>query len=203
MTRVNAVNILKNYIGQDLYEIGQSYGITMYTVEGKQNKGWKGLVLESILDIKQNSLRAPNGFDFELKSVAYQCTLKGLQPKETMAITMVNPADVIVQSFFDSHCYKKLKSLLLCAVEWNGPNSKKATLLAVSSFDFLKDDEILYDVEEDYNLLKSILIENGLSGLSGKYGKWIQARTKGPGHGSTSRAFYARKNLVRKVFGNI
>jgi hypothetical protein len=28
----------------------------------------------------------------------------------------------------------------------------------------------------------------------------LQARTKGTGHGSTSRAFYARTRLVKKIF---
>ena len=32
--------------------------------------------------------------------------------------------------------------------------------------------------------------------LSGKLGRYVQPRTKGAGHGSTSRAFYARKELV-------
>jgi len=31
-------------------------------------------------------------------------------------------------------------------------------------------------------------------------GKWILARAKGAGHGSTSRAFYARTVLVKKIF---
>jgi DNA mismatch repair protein MutH len=35
--------------------------------------------------------------------------------------------------------------------------------------------------------------------LTGKDGKWIQARTKGAGHGSTSRAFYARKCLIKEI----
>lgn len=36
--------------------------------------------------------------------------------------------------------------------------------------------------------------------LTGRDGKWIQARTKGQGHGSISRAFYARTTLVKKIF---
>ena len=46
----------------------------------------------------------------------------------------------------------------------------------------------------------SKLIKDGFEALTGKDGKWIQARTKGPGHGSVSRAFYARTSLVKKIF---
>ena len=45
-----------------------------------------------------------------------------------------------------------------------------------------------------------ILIKYGFGALTGKDGKWIQARTKGPGHGSISRAFNARTILVKKIF---
>jgi len=44
------------------------------------------------------------------------------------------------------------------------------------------------------------LITQGFEALTGADGKWIQARTKGPGHGSVSRAFYARNCLVKKIF---
>ena len=40
----------------------------------------------------------------------------------------------------------------------------------------------------------------GFEFLTGKMGKYIQPRTKGAGHGNTSRAFYARKNLVSIIF---
>lgn len=52
----------------------------------------------------------------------------------------------------------------------------------------------------DYDFIRAKLIKCGFESLTGKDGKWIQARTKGPGHGSISRAFYARKNLVKKIF---
>lgn len=40
---------------------------------------------------------------------------------------------------------------------------------------------------------------DGFESLTGKDGKWIQARTKGAGHGSRSRAFYARKRFIEKI----
>jgi hypothetical protein len=50
-------------------------------------------------------------------------------------------------------------------------------------------------VKADYDLVRNVLLNNpqqGLKALSGRMGIYIQPRTKGQGHGSYSRAFYAR-----------
>ena len=44
VTRTVAINNLKKYIGKDLRALALQHGITTYET-GKQNKGWKGLVL--------------------------------------------------------------------------------------------------------------------------------------------------------------
>ena len=49
-------------------------------------------------------------------------------------------------------------------------------------------------------MIRGKLIAQGFGSLTGRDGKWIQARTKGAGHGSTTRAFYARTVLVKKIF---
>jgi len=106
----------------------------------------------------------------------------------------------VTHSFFESHCWAKLKSMVFCAVMWHGKNSESAELLKVASLDFAKDDELIQEIKADYEFIKEKLLNHGFESLTGKDGKWIQARTKGPGHGSVSRAFYARTSLVRKIF---
>ena len=51
ITRTICHKNLKKYIGQDL-KLALEHGITTYET-GKQNKGWKGLVLEQRRDLKQ------------------------------------------------------------------------------------------------------------------------------------------------------
>ncbi len=199
VTRVIAIQNLKKYIGKDLRELAKQLGITTYET-GKQNKGWKGLVLERLAGLTNNNDKAPNGLSFELKSVSFY-KLKGqFVPKETMAITMINPSELTQHSFFESHCWSKLKSLVVCAVEWTEKNAEKAILLDVTSLDFLEDAELIKEVEADYEYIRKKLIDHGFESLTGKDGNWIQARTKGRGHGSTSRAFYARKEFVKRIF---
>jgi hypothetical protein len=59
-----------------------------------------------------------------------------------------------------------------------------------------------------YDFIREKLIKKGFSALTGKDGKWIQARTKGTGginprtgkRRPITRAFYARTSLVKKIF---
>jgi len=199
ITRAVAIKNLKKHIGRDLRELAKEHGITTYET-GKQNKGWKGLVLERLAGLQTNISKAPNGLSWELKSVSFHQVKGVLVPKETMAITMINPEELKKHSFFESHCWAKLKSIVFCAVMWHGKNSESGELLKVASLDFAEDDKLIKEIKADYDFIRAKLIKSGFKSLTGKDGKWIQARTKGAGHGSTSRAFYARTGLVKKIF---
>lgn len=199
ITRAVAIKNLKKHIGQDLRKLALEHGITTYET-GKQNKGWKGLVLERLAGLKTNISKAPNGLTYELKSVSFHEVGGKLVPKETMAITMINPTELKAHEFFESHCWAKLKTIVFCAVMWHGQNSEKAELLKVTSLDFAEDDELIKEIKADYDFIRNKLKTKGFAALTGADGKWIQARTKGPGHGSVSRAFYARTALVKKIF---
>ena len=188
----------RKYIGVELLELANKYGITSY-MNGKQNKGWKGQTLEILAGLTMNNLQAPNGLGFELKSTAFYKVRDDWRPKETFAITMINQEKLIKNSFFESHCWDKLKSLVYCAVSWNGHHNERSELLKVQSFDFLESDTIIKEIQEDYEFIRNKLINSGFESLTGRDGKWIQARTKGAGHGSTSRAFYARKCLIKEI----
>jgi hypothetical protein len=53
-------------------------------------------------------------------------------------------------------------------------------------------------LEEDYNAICSAYKTTGtLSGTS-HLGKYLQTRTKGAGHGTTSRAFYLRTSFLKE-----
>lgn len=207
VTRATAIKNLKKYIGKDLAELAPKFGIQPFK-NGKQNKGWKGLVLERLAGLQTNVSKAPNGLTYELKSVSFH-EIKGiLVPKETMAITMINPEELKAHSFFESHVWAKLKTIVFCAVQWDGLNAKGSKLLRVASLDFAEDDELIQEIRADYDFIRAKLIKDGFAVLTGKDGKWIQARTKGIGginprtgkRRPITRAFYARTILVKKIF---
>ena len=207
VTRATAIKNLKKYVGKDLADLALQFSINSFK-NGKQNKGWKGLVLERLAGLQTNVSKAPNGLTYELKSVAFHYVDNELVPKETMAITMINPEELKAHSFFESHVWAKLKTVIFCAVKWNGMNSKRAELLSVASLDFAEDDELIKEIKADYDFIRDKLIKKGFDALTGKDGKWIQARTKGIGvinprtekRRPITRAFYARTGLVKKIF---
>jgi DNA mismatch repair protein MutH len=207
VTRATAIKNLKKYIGKDLAKLAPQFGIHPFK-GGKQNKGWKGLVLERLAGLEPNVSKAPNGLTYELKSVSFHYKGKELVPKETMAITMINPEELKSHSFFESHVWAKLKSMVFCAVMWHGKNSRSAELLNVASLDFAQDDELIKEIKADYDFIRAKLVKHGFHALTGKDGKWIQARTKGTGginprtgkRRPITRAFYARTRLVKRIF---
>lgn len=207
VTRATAIKNLKKYIGKDLRELTKKYKVTTYET-GKQNKGWKGLILEKLAGLDTNTSKAPNGLSYELKSVSFRYIKGELTPKETMAITMINPQELKNDSFFESHCWEKLKSMIFCAVMWHGKNAEKAELIKVASLDFLQEDCLIKEIQSDYDFIRTKLIKHGFESLTGKDGKWIQARTKGTGginprtgeKRPITRAFYAKTKLVKKIF---
>lgn len=199
ITRAVAIRNLKKAVGKNLRTLAKKYKVTTYET-GKQNKGWKGLVLERIAGLFPNISKAPNGLSWELKSVSFHEVKGQLVPKETMAITMINPEELKKHTFFESHCWAKLKAIIFCAVAWHGKNADNAELVKVTSLDFAATDDLIQEIKTDYDFIRNKLITKGFKSLTGADGKWIQARTKGTGHGSTSRAFYARTSLVKKIF---
>ncbi len=196
LTRDEAVKKIKELIGQDLRPLADKFGVTVFK-NGKLNKGWAGHVLERYLGWTLSSLQAPNGYNWELKVIPFKRNKKGeFVPKETMAITMINADNVANNSFENSHLLSKLKSMIICGRIFENKQEKTSKLLSVSTFD-ATDREIYNQVKSDYDLVRKVISEKGFLELSGRMGAHIQPRTKGPGHGSTSRAFYARIPFIK------
>jgi hypothetical protein len=73
---------------------------------------------------------------------------------------------------------------------------------------FFESDDLIQEIKADYDFIRNKLINRGFKNLTGKDGKWIQARTKGTGginprtgkRRPITRAFYVRTCLVKKIF---
>jgi len=193
--RNEAVRKLKKLIGKNLRGLADEYNVTVFK-NGKLNKGWAGHVLEKYLGLGLSSLQAPNGQSWELKIVPITKRGNSYAPKETMAITMINAKNVVETDFEQSHLLKKLQSLIICGREFESKKEEHSRLISVGTFDLL-DAKIKKQVKKDYELVQNTIRENGFNYLTGKMGVLVQPRTKGSGHGSTSRAFYARTGFVK------
>ena len=193
MERTEAVRLLSQLLNQDLVTVAQAHSVAII-VEGRKNKGWAGHTLERYLQLPLNSSRAPNFGSWELKSTSLVYGRTGeLRVKETMAITMLDPVEIMQKEFEDSHLYNKLRKTLLVARIHESQLDTRSILHSIAEFD-LDDPALLRALKADYDTIREVVRSGGT--LSGRLGRFIQPRTKGAGHGSTSRAFYARKELV-------
>ena len=204
MEREIALVQLKELIGRDLFSCAAEYGVTTWRESSqgkqKQNKGWFGHVIEHYLGLPQNSAQSPNFGSWELKTTSLKRKGHEICPKETLAITMIDPYEVCQKTFEQSHLYAKLQKLILVSRIVTDRFEDSGVVFSVNSFD-LTDTQVLSEIKADYDLVRQTLIDNdgNITALTGKMGKWVQPRTKGKGHGTTSRAFYARKCLVKKI----
>ena len=121
-----------------------------------------------------------------------------LQVKETIAITMLDPREVLEKPFLESHLFTKLRKLLVVSRIFESVDEEKSVVFSLGEFD-LGNSAIFERVQEDYNVIRETIRLHGFRALSGRLGQVIQPRTKGAGHGSTSRAFYARTKFVHEI----
>ena len=197
MQRQEALSKLSELIGQDLRLLANQYEVTVFKGE-KPNKGWAGHVLERHLNLPINSAQAPNFGSWELKVIPLKYIKSGeLRIKETMAITMIDAYNVEHTDFQDSHLFTKLRKLIVAARIWESQQEERSVLHIVTTFD-LDNPEIYSQIKTHYDLVRETIRTKGFSALTGKMGVYIQPRTKGPGHGSTTRAFYARTTFLKR-----
>jgi DNA mismatch repair protein MutH len=198
LARAEALRRIKLLSGKDLRPLADQFHITVWK-NGKKNKGWAGQVIEQYLGLPQNSLQAPDFGSWELKVVPLRRASDGtVRVKESMAITMIEPAEVVANRFEESHLYDKLRSMIVVARVFENVEDTSSILHSAAEFD-LDNPSIRKQVEIDYQAIQSIIRLKGIDALTGDTGTYVQARTKGPGHGSTSRAFYARPRFVAHI----
>ncbi len=198
VTREEAITKLQPFLGTDLRPLADERGVTVWK-NGRKNKGWAGQLIERLLDHPQDNLQGPDFGEWELKVVPLVRTPQDtLSVKETMAITMIDPKEVKETPFEHSHLLDKLRALLVCGREWVDEKYTRSVLLKVGSFD-LRDGETFKQVQADYELVQKTLRDAGAEGLTGWMGSLVQPRTKGPGHGVRSHAFYARTLFVARM----
>ena len=199
MERQEAIQRLSDLIGQDLRELADEYEVTVFKKGGGKNKGWAGHLIERYLGLSINSSQEPNAGSWELKLISLRHLKSGkLTVKETMQVTRFNPDNVRQTDFENSHLLAKLRHVVIGARIWKSTQEEKSIFYGVTTFDLLDDLEVYNQIKDDYNLVRETIRTQGFSALKSEMGKYIQPRTKGRGHGSTSRAFYARVSFLKK-----
>ena len=166
-----------------------------YTLPIHANKGLPGHFLEELLGIPHtpNALDCSDG---ELKVFPVKKLKRSgmLSPKESIAITMLNPEELKTCDFNSSKCCKKMSKMLIIPYYREGDTIKflSPKVIDRSSNEFT---ELYATLESDYNTIRKTFVETQV--LKSEIGTLLQNRTKGAA-GSTSRAFYLRPEFAKQ-----
>src|SRR5205814_10361703 len=90
------------------------------------------------------------------------------------------------------------RSMVVVSRIYENPEEWHSMLHAAAEFD-LDNARIRAQVKTDYETVRAQIRSRGIDSVTGDLGKLVQARTKGRGHGSTTRAFYARPVFVAHI----
>lgn len=170
--------------------VGQKYKCPI-----TKNKGRPGLFLEELLGIPHTS-KCLDCDDGEVKTFPVKILKNGkVVPKETMAITMLSKDELKSNDFESSKLYTKMRRVLMVPYLRNGDNIEFMTPTIIDK-DCDECTEIYETIRTDYELIRNTFITNGK--FNSRDGTLLQNRTKGAGHGSTSRAFYLLKSFMER-----
>jgi DNA mismatch repair protein MutH len=200
MERRDAIPLLEQLVGKEIHALAQEYDVFYRYPDGRLSKGYAGHVCERHLGLPLNSSQSPNFGSWELKTVPIKRLASGEWVyKETMAVTMIDPVNVAKTPFEESHLLSKLKKFVLVVRTVGKSAEDPSYFVKVSPINLTG--ELFDAVKADYEEVRECIRDpkRGFSSLTGSMGRYIQPRTKGAGHGSTSRAFYAKKEFLNAV----
>jgi DNA mismatch repair protein MutH len=168
---------------------------TAYALPKCANKGKPGLHLEELLEIP-HSPACLDCVDGEIKVFPLKRLANGaLVPKETVAVTMVQRAALAATPWAISRVREKLQNTLFISYLREGDN---ITYMRAILFDAAN--PLMRQLEDDYALIQA---KAAAGIMTGSIGTYLQTRTKGAGHGSTSRAFYLRTTFLTAIMAEV
>ena len=160
------------------------------------NKGRVGHLVEELCGIPKSS-NPLDCFDGEVKCFPLKRLKDGtLVPKETIAITMLQPGTLLTTEFVASNAYKKLANCLYVPYLRTSDTIRffKPYILSVPPCLM----RVLYrQFKADYVAIQDAFRATGTLHNTSQLGVYLQNRTKGS-KSSTSRAFYLRPVFLKK-----
>ena len=108
---------------------------------------------------------------------------------------MLSKDELKSNDFESSKFYTKMSRVLMVPCLRDGDNIEFMTPTIIDK-DCDECTEIYETIKTDYELIRNKFIANGT--FKSRDGTLLQNRTKGAGHGTTSRAFYLRPDFMKR-----
>lgn len=168
-----------------------------YTIPIERNKGKVGHTLEELLGIPKSSA-CLDCTDGEVKCFPVKRGRSGeLIPKETVAVTMLQPEDLRTSCWEESRCCKKMTRMLMAPYLREGD---RITFLRPTLLDFGTSGcaDAAVKLKADYEKLQRE--GAGAGNMHTVSGIYLQQRTKGAG-GSAPKtmAYYLKKEFMKEL----
>lgn len=185
---------LKNYAQQN--------NIPIYKND-KLDKGWKGNVVEHLLNIKKNNNKGSDFQNLEIKTVPVILNNEGYKVQETTCLSVLKTEEVIQASFQNSSLYQKVKNTLFILI--NVEDSEAPKIVGTYYLNIEKNLNLKQEMENDYNTVAEQICDNISSSLpldfnlTGKLGKTMQPRPKSGKKGNYTWAFYLKTHVLNNL----
>ncbi len=199
LSRIEAVELLRPYLGSDLRMIADQLKITEVG-QAVKNSGWAGHTVEWLLGSSPNNLQGADFGTWELKVTTVSSRVKNdkaqhivrdelssdhalWRARAPLTITQFQPQDILDTPFADSHLLDKTRRLLLACRLYSDPAESSSEMVILVEYDLI--DRALEEVESEYEALRWALRERGFAGTSHiqakRLGIQASASTRGGG----------------------
>jgi DNA mismatch repair endonuclease MutH len=166
-----------------------------------QTKGVVGRIYEACFDIPQNSRPGPDfeGAAIELKSVPILFSGSEARAKERISVGMIDFDGLALETWETAHARRKLERLLLIFYRWE-PFRPIASFKTLAAGIWSPDTESWSGMKADWELIRGLVVAGRRDEVSESLARLLGAATKGPGHGSISRAWSLKQPFVGWIY---
>jgi len=186
-------------VGRRLDQLGT--GIPLVAPPSAQNKGLVGRVIEAYFGIRPNSRSEADfaALGIELKTVPIRISDGEARAKERVSIGMIDFEALKHERWETAHVRSKLDHILFVFVRWE-------ELRPVGYFEVLRaglwrpDLATLAVMKDDWERVRDLAASGRADQVSESLSAVLGAATKGPGHGSTTRAWSLKQPFVGWIY---
>lgn len=175
-------------------------------VNGNLDKGWKGNVVEHLLNISKNNKKGSDYENLEIKTVPVIKKDNEYKVKETTCLGVLETAELIKNNFSDSSLYKKINQTLFILID---VKDKEAPFIVGTYYLQIENlPDLKLRMEQDYNTIADQICDNIQcsvpldNNLTGKLGEVIQPRPKTGKKGNYTWAFYLKTHVLNSLLNN-
>lgn len=197
------INYLNLFISEkiNLLDYAHRNHVTIYNPSNTAlDKGWKGNVVEHILNLKKNNHKGSDFENLEIKTVPVLKRENRIRIKESTCLSVLDADEMLVNTFITSNLYKKIKNTLFVFIDVE--NKEHPYICQTYLLNLDTHLELREKMNADYDLIAGQILDNLDNDMSldfafsGKLGEVIQPRPKTGKKGNYTWAFYLKAHVL-------